>query len=99
METLNTLRNRVISSKHGGVCRANQLLEETAPWTALKKGSEADKAAAHVTLVAALEGTRVAAVLLSPVVPELSQRIHDQLGLDVNVQVRSRLFANFQSHA
>ena len=63
------------------------MLEETAPWTALKKGTQEQKAAAHVTLVAALEGTRIAAVILSPVVPELSQRIHTQLGLDVDVQV------------
>lgn len=70
------------------LCRANQLLEETQPWTTLKKGSQAEKAAAQVTLVAALEGTRIAAVLLSPVVPELSQRIHTQLGLESDVQVR-----------
>lgn len=69
------------------IFRANQLLEETAPWAALKKGTDEQKVAAHVTLVAALEGTRIAAVMLSPVVPELSQKIHAQLGLDVDVQV------------
>ena len=68
-------------------CRANRLLEETAPWTALKKGSDEEKAAAGVTLVAALEGTRIVAVLLAPVVPALSQRILAQLGLSVSLQV------------
>ena len=60
--------------------RGNQLLEETAPWTAFKKGSEEDKAAAAAVLVAVLEAVRVVAVLLSPVTPGLSSRIYQQLG-------------------
>lgn len=66
------------------------MLEEEAPWTALKKGSDEEKAAAGVTLVAALEGARVAAVLLAPVVPALSQRLLTQLGLDTPLAVRPR---------
>eukprot|EP00892_Ulva_mutabilis_P003905 jgi/Ulvmu1/1887/UM012_0044.1 len=61
--------------------RANRLLEDEAPWTALKKGSDAEKAAAGITLVAALEAARIVAVLLAPVVPQLSQRLLAQLGL------------------
>lgn len=75
--------------KHPSLCRGNLLLEETTPWTALKKGSEAEKAEARVTLVAVLEGVRIAAVALAPVVPQLSQKIHTQLGLDGDVQVRN----------
>lgn len=60
--------------------RGNQLLEETAPWSAFKKGSEEDKAAAAAVLVAVLEAVRVVAVLLSPVTPGLSARIYQQLG-------------------
>ena len=69
-------------------CRANRLLEETAPWTALKKGSPEEQAAAGVTLVAALEGARIVAVLLAPVTPSLSQRVLTQLGLDTPLSVR-----------
>lgn len=61
--------------------RGNQYLEEVAPWTAFKKGSEEDKAAAAAALVAVLEAVRVVAVLLSPVTPSLSARIYAQLGL------------------
>ncbi|KAL4424484.1 hypothetical protein ABPG77_006793 [Micractinium sp. CCAP 211/92] len=61
--------------------RGNQYLEEVAPWTAFKKGSEEDKAAAAAALVAVLEAVRVVAVLLSPVTPSLSARIYRQLGL------------------
>lgn len=61
--------------------RGNQFLEEQAPWTAFKKGDDADKARAAAALVAVLEGLRVAAVLLSPVTPSLSAAIYSQLGL------------------
>jgi methionyl-tRNA synthetase len=69
------------------LCRANLLLEETAPWSALKKGTEDEKAAAGVNLVAALEGARIVSVLLAPVVPSLSSRIYDQLGLNSSTEV------------
>lgn len=74
------------------MCRGNQFLEETLPWTALKKGSESEKAKARVTLVAVLEGVRIAAVALAPVVPQLSQRIHTQLGLEGDIQVCITLY-------
>lgn len=64
------------------------MLEEEAPWAALKRGSDEEKAAAGVTLVAALEGARIAAVLLAPVVPALSHRLLTQLGLDTPLSVR-----------
>jgi methionyl-tRNA synthetase len=61
--------------------RGNQYLEETAPWTAFKKGSEEEKAEAAAVLAAVLEAVRIVAVLLSPVTPALSSRIYRQLGL------------------
>lgn len=61
--------------------RGNQYLEETAPWTAFKKGDDTAKAEAAASLVAVLEAVRIVAVMLSPVTPALSRRIYDQLGL------------------
>lgn len=61
--------------------RGNQYLEETGPWSAFKKGSADDKAAAGAALVAVLEAVRVVAVLLAPVTPALSRRIYAQLGM------------------
>jgi methionyl-tRNA synthetase len=60
--------------------RANQLLEDVAPWTALKKGDVEQKELAAVELVTALEGARIASVLLAPVTPALSARVYSQLG-------------------
>lgn len=60
--------------------RGNQYLEETAPWTAFKKGSEEQQASAAEGLAAVLEAVRVVAVLLSPVTPALAARIYQQLG-------------------
>jgi methionyl-tRNA synthetase len=71
------------------MCRANVLLEETTPWTTIKKGSDEEKAAAAATLVAALEAARVTAVLLAPVTPDLSCRLLRQLGLDGSPEVRA----------
>jgi methionyl-tRNA synthetase len=59
----------------------NLYLEQTAPWTAFKKGTDADKAAAGAALVAVLETARILAVALSPITPGLSSRIYQQLGL------------------
>lgn len=66
--------------------QGNAYLDETAPWTKLKKGSEADKAAAAVVLASVLELCRVIAVALMPVTPSLSQRIYRQLGLEEQLQ-------------
>ena len=61
--------------------RGNQFLEETAPWTAFKKGDDAAKAEAAAGLASVLEAVRIVAVMLSPVTPALSRRIYQQLGL------------------
>jgi Anticodon binding domain of methionyl tRNA ligase len=71
------------------MCRANVLLEETAPWSTIKKGSDEEKAAAAATLVTALEAARVTAVLLAPVTPDLSCRLLRQLGLEASTEVRA----------
>ncbi|GAX73560.1 hypothetical protein CEUSTIGMA_g1011.t1 [Chlamydomonas eustigma] len=60
--------------------KGNQYLDETKPWTALKKGSDEEKAAASAVLCAVLELLRVAAVALQPVTPSLSRRVYSQLG-------------------
>ena len=56
-------------------------MEEVAPWTAFKKGSDAEKDAAASALVAVLEAVRIVAVMMSPVTPGLSSRIYAGLGM------------------
>lgn len=48
--------------------------------TAHVQGSEAEKAAAGLEMVAVLEAVRIVAVLLSPVVPRMARRIYAALG-------------------
>lgn len=65
-----------------GIAAAGNLyLEQTAPWTAFKKGSDAEREAAGRVLVVVLEASRILAVALSPVTPALSARVYAQLGL------------------
>eukprot|EP00898_Chlorokybus_atmophyticus_P003511 jgi/Chlat1/4160/Chrsp27S04262 len=71
----------------GAVCEAclamsgygNGYMEEKAPWSMFKKG-EAEKAEAAMHLVAVLETVRIVSVMLSPITPGLSRRVHLQLG-------------------
>lgn len=65
--------------------KGNQYMEEVAPWTALKKGTDQEKEDAKAALVAVLEAVRVVAVILMPITPSLSQRIYEQLGIDASV--------------
>lgn len=65
--------------------KGNQYMEEVAPWTALKKGTEEEKEEAKAALVAVLEAVRVVAVTLKPITPSLSHRIYNQLGIDDSV--------------
>ena len=60
--------------------RANQYLEEQAPWTSLKKGNEEQKAQGRLVLTEVLEAIRIVAVLLNPVTPTLSCAVYRQLG-------------------
>ena len=58
--------------------QANGYLNEQAPWSRMKQpGNEASVAS---DLYAVLECCRLVGLLLQPLVPDLSQRILDQLG-------------------
>ncbi|KAJ0046344.1 hypothetical protein Pint_05307 [Pistacia integerrima] len=54
-------------------------MDERAPWSLFKHGGAASEAAAK-DLVIILEAMRIIAVALSPVTPNLSWRIYEQLG-------------------
>ena len=70
--------------------RGNLYMEEVAPWTAFKKGSDAEKDAAASALVAVLEAVRIVAVMMSPVTPGLSGRIYAGLGMSAEQFERLR---------
>ena len=61
--------------------RANKYIDETTPWILAK--NEADKPRLATVIYNLLEVIRVGAVLLSPYIPETSEKIFSQLGTDV----------------
>ena len=61
--------------------RANKWIDEQAPWQLAKTGEPATLAAVLYSL---LEAVRLAAYLLSPVIPQTSTRIYQQLGYPID---------------
>ena len=58
---------------------SNKFIDAQAPWTLYKQGEQAK---VEMILYSVLESIRIAALLLSPVVPDLSLKILAQLGFD-----------------
>ena len=72
-------------NQHELPCRANNIAASSAsplslPSAHFIQGSDEQKEAAALALVAVLEAVRIVAVLLTPVTPALSGRIHAALG-------------------
>ncbi len=72
----------------------NKFIDEQAPWKRHKQG---EQAAVEQILYAVLESVRLAAYLLSPIVPTLSSAIYQQLGVAVNFNQPSS-FPEFATH-
>jgi methionyl-tRNA synthetase len=60
---------------------SNKYIDDLAPWTLFKQEKHVELAE---VLYSALESARLAAYLLSPIVPKISTDIYRQLGLDVD---------------
>ncbi|CAG9461466.1 unnamed protein product [Pedinophyceae sp. YPF-701] len=72
---------KALNAVMGIVYKGNAYIDEKAPWTALKKGTEEEAEEARGVLLSILEALRVVSVLLSPVTPTLSSRMAEQLAL------------------
>ncbi len=59
----------------------NKFVDESAPWRLFKQGQQAQ---VEQVLYAVLESVRLSAYLLSPIIPDLSRQIYQQLGFEVN---------------
>ena len=75
--TFSQASNRVLSI----VRAANKYLDDEAPWSLYKKG---EQESVNIILYSVLESVRLAAYLLSPIIPGLSTKIYQQLGFDVD---------------
>lgn len=58
---------------------SNKYIDDSAPWTLFKAGEQAQ---VEEILFTILESVRLAAYLLAPVIPNLSNKIYEQLGFD-----------------
>lgn len=59
----------------------NKYIDESAPWSLFKKGQQQE---VEQILYAVLESIRLSAYLLSPIIPNLSNDIYQQLGFEVD---------------
>jgi methionyl-tRNA synthetase len=77
---------------------SNKFIDESAPWSLFKAGKQAE---VERVLYSVLESVRLSAYLLSPIIPNLSGNIYQQLGfsLDFNEFDRVEKIAPFSEHA
>ncbi len=76
----------------------NKYIDEIAPWSLFKTGEQRE---VEKVLYSVLESMRLAAYLLSPMIPSLSTKIYTQLGydLDFNQAKEVAVLAPFASHS
>ncbi|BAW97465.1 methionyl-tRNA synthetase [[Synechococcus] sp. NIES-970] len=77
---------------------SNKYIDDRAPWTLFKAGEQAQ---VEETLLTILESVRLAAYLLAPIIPNLSNKIYRQLGFpgDFNDFKNLATAAPFASHS
>ncbi|MCC5608072.1 methionine--tRNA ligase [Nostoc sp. CHAB 5834] len=77
---------------------SNKFIDEQAPWSLYKQGQQES---VEKVLYAVLESVRLAAYLLSPIIPNISSDIYQQLGFGINFndQIQSSITAPFATHA
>ena len=75
--------------------RANKYIDETTPWILAK--NEDDKPRLATVIYNLLEVVRIAAVVLTPYIPETAERIFSQLGSEVKDYASALSFGNLES--
>lgn len=82
----------------GMIRTGNKYIDEQAPWTLYKQGNQP---AVEQVLYSVLESVRLAAYLLSPIIPGISNDIYQQLGFGTNFNDKTQLSntADFTVHA
>ena len=77
---------------------SNKFIDEQAPWTLYKQGKQQ---VVEQVLSTVLESVRLAAYLLSPIIPSISSDIYQQLGFDIdfNDKTQISIIAPFCTHS
>ncbi|MUL36752.1 methionine--tRNA ligase [Gloeocapsopsis dulcis] len=76
----------------------NKFIDEQAPWTLYKQGHQQQ---VEQVLYTVLESIRLAAYLLSPITPNVSSEIYQQLGFAINFNEKTQIAAStpFMTHS
>jgi len=74
----------------------NKFIDEQAPWTLYKQGNQQ---AVEQVIYTVLESVRLAAYLLSPIIPNISNAIYQQLGFSIDFTHQQTESAPFAIHA
>ncbi|WP_293091855.1 methionine--tRNA ligase [Moorena sp. SIOASIH] len=77
---------------------SNKFLDQQAPWSLYKQGKQQE---VEQVLYTVLESVRLAAYLLSPIIPSISTEIYQQLGFAIDFSQKEQIFlaAPYVSHA
>jgi methionyl-tRNA synthetase len=77
---------------------SNKFIDDQAPWSLYKQGQ---LPVVEQVLYAVLESVRLTAYLLSPIIPNISTDIYQQLGfsLDFNDKTLINDFATYETHS
>lgn len=67
---------------------SNKLIDEQAPWALYKQGQQQ---AVEQVLYSVLESVRLSAYLLSPIIPNISSEIYQQLGFSTNFNDQTQI--------
>ena len=79
----------------------NALVSTHEPWKYAKSEDESDKAYVKTVLHISLETLRVSGILLQPIIPNISQRLLDRLGIPVDkrgLENAKRPYLNSPTH-
>jgi methionyl-tRNA synthetase len=74
---------------------SNKFIDEQAPWTLYKQGRQQE---VETVLYTVLESVRLAAYLLSPIIPNISSSIYQQLGFGIDFNEQTDI-ARFEIHS
>jgi methionyl-tRNA synthetase len=76
---------------------SNKFLDDEAPWSLYKQGKQKET---EMALYAVLESVRLAAYLLSPIIPGMGNAIYSQLGLSIDFNQKTiAAIADYKEHA
>jgi methionyl-tRNA synthetase len=75
----------------------NKFIDESAPWSLFKQGKLVE---VKQVLYSVLESVRLAAYLLSPIIPNISSKIYQQLSFEIDFTTRNSVeqIASFKQH-